>query len=259
MILKCSQKNIFSNYPLHRQQMSSFSPTKHPLSPISLNKLSSPIKKSPPQCSVVFREECGPKKRLFDDSKEQEIVPKAVKQSGAVANRNGALFELKTWEKVKRMLLIAQFEENVCGFFCKKTAEHKLIYFPKNTFYKYIKDTYNIMCFKIPDEALLKIGNCGEISLHIIEKKSHTSTGSADEKLLLGKQIIEMYRIMLADINIQNISISYVINNFLHSKLNDVSDRRFATYKTIIDNDGIKFYNGDDDYPSSLFKDLELF
>lgn len=132
----------------------------------------------------------------------------------------------------------------------QKINEHTtIINLAKNTFKKYIEQTFKIQSFRLPDDAYIITRPDKPTIIKIIEKKAQRVEGSVETKLWSGPSLKREYEIVFGPEFI--IEYAYCINTFLETKF--TSDKKYTILKQILHESNISILYGDaENYKTEL-------
>lgn len=184
------------------------------------------------------------------------IINKGTGAGGARTNLFGKAFESKTNNEHRLIdigfeprFLNASNKKKPFDFLSKKMDDKTIIYCTQHALKKYIKQEFNIVLKRNPDEAYLIKYDTGKNVLKILEKKEQNVNGSVSDKLYGGLGIREAdYEMPLGEQF--HVIYAYCINNFLKKEYikNDFLKKFNIKYNIDI------LYGDDEDYFETLDK-----
>jgi hypothetical protein len=196
---------------------------------------------------------------------KKKIINKGTGAGGAKTNINGLTFEAKT--SIEKKLEENKFikciinEKSKYGYYFEFNNDEKtIIYLTQSGFKIYFKNKFNINVYKYPDEAFIIIKN-EKYNIKILEKKNQNVEGSVEDKLKTGQFNKREYELILIQKieslfckNKVSIDYAFCISNFLQKKF-ESNQEKYNNIKTIMMDDNIKiFYGDDDDYFDNIYK-----
>jgi len=191
------------------------------------------------------------------------IINKGTGAGGARTNLFGKAFESKTNNEAR--LIDMGFErgflnkksitKNNFDYLSKKIDDDKtIIYCTQHGLKHYIKQEYDILLDRLPDEAYIVKSNTGKSKtvLKILEKKAQNVSGSVIDKLFNGPTFREVeYQMVLGD-NF-DVKYAYCVSEYLKKQINSEKSERYKRLKNYYIKQDIPFLYGDDaDYFETL-------
>lgn len=192
-----------------------------------------------------------------------KLINKGTGAGGARTNLFGKAFECKTNNEAR--LIDMGFERMVLNkksiikkpfdYLSKKINDDKtIIYCTQHGLIRYIKQEYNIVLKRNPDEAYIIKSNTGKSILKILEKKAQNVSGSVFDKLFNGFGLREAeYQMPLGQQF--DVFYGYCLNNYLKTKYEKHENLQNFNTKY-----NIKILYGDDaDYYETLDKWIGIY
>ena len=186
------------------------------------------------------------------------IINKGSGAGGARTNLFGKAFESKTNNEAR--LIDMGFERgflnkkgvakinNHFDYLSKKIDDDKtIIYCTQHGLKHYIKQEYDILLDRLPDEAYIVKSNTGQSKtvLKILEKKAQNVSGSVIDKLFNGPTFREVeYQMVLGD-NF-DVKYAYCVSEYLKKQINSEKSERYKRLKNYYIKQDIPFLYGDD-------------
>jgi len=181
------------------------------------------------------------------------IKNKGTGAGGKGTNLSGLPFETKT--SIIPELEKLKFEKKIFGkgethfYFSKEIGTKKIYFLHKNGFQKFVKDKYNKIINRQPDEAYI-IEDKDKITIKILEKKNQNGSGTAWEKVLAGPMIKMGYQVNFG--KDFTIDYSYCIATYIK---NILDDSFYDYYKNYCSKENINIFLADEpDYFNKVLK-----
>jgi hypothetical protein len=186
-------------------------------------------------------------KKNTEKKTKTKIINKGTGAGGANTNKNGKKFEEKTNNEPR---LLEQGYEKViskrgkCGYYLSKKMEDKTVVFVSQTGLKnYIKNKYNIVLFRQPDEAYIIEYKDRKPKILVLEKKVQNGTGSVDTKLLAGPIFKEEY--LEAFEHTFDVEYAFCVNEYLQ-KIITSNQKKYIIFNKLMKKHNIPILFGDD-------------
>ena len=187
------------------------------------------------------------KKPLINDN---IVIPinKGTGAGGANTNYFGKKFEEKTNNEL--ILLNNKYEKThfskkVNDYYLSKTFDDKTIIFvAQNGLKTYMKNKFNILLFRCPDEAYIIEYNTGDKVIKILEKKNQNVEGSVETKLWAGPSLKREYELVLG--KDWKVYYGFCISEFLQKKFNS-DEKKYTVLNIILNENNIDVLFGDDE------------
>ena len=147
------------------------------------------------------------------------VSPKRVcskyKQEEHNINYNSKQFEDKTNNQSR--LLDAGYVKKAFNYLSKIFKDKTIVFVSQNGLKMYMKNKYNIILFRCPDEAYIIEHNTGKKVIKILEKKNQNVEGSTETKLWSGPSLKREYELVLG--NEFEVHYGFCVSEFLKKKL----------------------------------------
>jgi len=180
------------------------------------------------------------KKTTIDDNK-------GIGAGGANTNYFGKKFEEKT--NNESILLNNEYtkttlSKKVNDYYLSKTFDDKtIIFLLQNGLKTYMKNKFNILLFRCPDEAYIIEYNTGKKVIKILEKKNQNVEGSVETKLWAGPSLKREYELVLGED--WEVHYGLCVSEFLQKKFN--SNKKYRILNIILNENNIDVLFGDDE------------
>jgi hypothetical protein len=185
-------------------------------------------------------------KPINEDKIDAVIVNKGTGAGGAATNYFGKKFEEKTNNEsilLNNKYIKTTLSKKVNDYYLSKTFDDKIIIFLlQNGLKTYMKNKYNILLFRCPDEAyIIEYNTCKKV-IKILEKKNQNVEGSVDTKLWAGPSLKREYELVLGED--WEVHYGLCVSEFLQKKFN--SNKKYTILNTILNENNIDVLFGDD-------------
>ncbi len=184
----------------------------------------------------------GKKKSKTEEDKQRKFIDVCLSlENTFTANANGQKFEIKT-DNTK--YLVSYFRFTLCGngiYMCK-FREYTVTFLCKYDFKRHM-ESLGFYYSRLPDEAYIISQPNHRPKLVIIEKKSQSTGGSADNAIWAGVGIKLDYQKMFG--KEYDIYYIFVLNSFLYSNVISCKNK-YIHIKDILEENEIRIFNGDD-------------
>ena len=187
-------------------------------------------------------------KKIIDDNIDLPIVNKGTGAGGANTNYHGKKFEEITNNEtrlIKNEYKKTTFTKKVNDYYLSKTFDDKTIVFvSQNGLKTYMKNKFNILLFRCPDEAYIIEYNTGKKVIKILEKKNQNVEGSVETKLWAGPSLKREYELILSED--WTVHYGFCVSKFLKKKINS-NEVKYTILNTILNENNIDVLFGDDE------------
>ena len=187
-------------------------------------------------------------KKIIDDNIDLPIINKGMGAGGANTNYHGKKFEEITNNEtrlIKNEYKKTTFTKKVNDYYLSKTFDDKTITFvAQNGLKTYMKNKYNILLFRCPDEAYIIEYNTGKKVIKILEKKNQNVEGSVETKLWAGPSLKREYELILNED--WEVHYGFCVSKFLKKKINS-NEVKYTVLNTILNENNIDVLFGDDE------------
>ena len=187
-------------------------------------------------------------KTIIDDNIDLPIVNKGTGAGGANTNYFGKKFEEITNNEtrlIKNEYKKTTFTKKVNDYYLSKIFDDKTIVFiSQNGLKTYMKNKFNILLFRCPDEAYIIEYNTGKKVIKILEKKNQNVEGSVETKLWAGPSLKREYELILSED--WEVHYGFCVSKFLKKKINS-NEVKYTVLNTILNENNIDVLFGDDE------------
>jgi hypothetical protein len=185
------------------------------------------------------------------EENKQLIINKGTGAGGANTNYYGKKFEEKTNSQQKLLEMgytknsFTKKPKKANDYYLSKTFEDKTIVFVlQNGLKIYMKNKYNIVLFRWPDEAYIIEYTNGRKVIKILEKKEQNVEGSVETKLWSGPSLKREYELVLgAEFEV---FYGFCVSEFLKNNLIS-NKKKYTILNTIFKETNIAVLFGDDE------------
>ena len=182
----------------------------------------------------------------------EDNIDVSINKEAGVNSVNTNYFGKKFKEKTNNESILLKneykkttFTKKTNDYYLSKTFDDKTIIFVvQNGLKTYMKNKYNILLFRCPDEAYIIEYKTGNKVIKILDKIEQNTKDSYETKLMIGKSIKREYELVLGEE--WQVHYGFCVDKFLMKKIIS-NEKKYTILNTILNENNIYLLFGDDE------------